>query len=343
MGNITKKRDDKKKRNSDLSNLAVLNSRIKLIRNLKGFSFVSSLISKQRKEIEDIVIEILKDNSSFDSSLIISDNILEREKDFYKNNFFINEDFFSTNSKFIFLKNLNTIILLNNREHIEIISITNGFSFKSIFKNVFKIENFIANNVEFMASIKYGYLTSQLKNCGLGLTLSTLLHLPGIILNQKKDAIFSDLIYRGYKIEPFYLNYFVLSSNINLGVTEEKLLERFEEGIKILLDIEKKELLDFYNKYKENSDDIIFRSYGLLKYIKKISYEESLKNISNILIGLSVNKLYFKKVVDIPSILNNIKDSNIINSKVNEEKDLDIIRANTIRKFINVIGEESNV
>ncbi len=346
MSNIVKmKSSNNKDKNRDKDNFSIINSRVRVIRNISGFQFVSHLDLKDKKEIEDIVINLFNNSATFDFFVLNSDNLLDKEKNFYTKNFFLDKDIFLDSTRFIFFKKLNIVIFFNNKDHIRIIGVANGLSLASLFKNIFKIENFLSNNLEFSASIRYGYLTPIIKNCGLGLKFSLLLHLPGIVLNKKRDLIFSDLLYRGYKVTPFIDNsfYFVVSSNINLGVSEEKLLERFEEGVKILLDIEKKELMEFYNKYKENSDDIIFRSYGLLKYIKKISYDEALNNISNILIGLSVGNLYFKKKVNIPNILNNITDYKIGELSSSNNNEESIIRANIIRNFINSIGEKSNV
>jgi len=341
MGETIKRKTGNREKDKNLEDLYVINSRIRLIRNIKNFQFVHSLTNKQKNEIENHIINLFN-NSDFKFLTIECNNITDNDKNFYKNNFFIDENFLNRTKRFLYFEELSTVLLFNEKDHIKLIGINNGLSFNSIFKNIFKIEEFLSNNIKFSASVKYGYLSPEIKNCGLGIKFSAMIHLPGISLNEDKDAIFSDLMQRGYLVKPFYDNsfYYIISSNINFGVSEEKLVERFEIGIKNLIELDKNELFQVYNKYKENSVDTIFRSYGLLKYIKKISYEESLKNISNILIVLITDNFYCKKRINISDIINKIKDSNIINTGVNIN-DIDIIRGNIVRNFINSIGENN--
>lgn len=339
MSDITRKKTLLK--DKGLQNFCIINSRIRVLRNIKNFKFAQHLDKKQKIEIENIVINLFV-NSQFKISIIDCNNFSSYEKNFYKEKFFINENSLGKNKRIIYFNELDIIIIFNEIDHIRVIGVSEGLKLKFIFKEVFNIEEFLSDFLKFSASIKYGYLTPVIKNCGLGLKLSSLILLPGISLNENKESIFSDLEYRGYFIVPLYENsfYYIVSSNINFGVSEEKLVERFEQGINSLLEIDKKELMQFYNKNKENIVDIVFRSYGLLKYAQRLSYEEALENLSNVLIGVMVNILYFKKKINIARFFDNIKESNIIRS--NEDcNDVDRIRGDIIRNFINSIGENN--
>ena len=130
-----------------------------------------------------------------------------------------------------------------------------------------------------------------------------LAHLSGIKLLKKEKEVFRMYPERGYLIEPYYLiedidqeseikntDYYIISSRLNFGVSEKNLISRFTQGIENLLNLNKKYLLEYYQKNKKELVDTIFRSYGILKYATKISYREALEHISNIRVGLIIGE-----------------------------------------------------
>ena len=190
----------------------------------------------------------------------------------------------------------------------------------------------------YAASSRYGYLTQELKNCGLGLKISVLVHLPGIFLQDSYKDTFEDLLKKGYLVEK-WLNdkedgfYYVISSKLNFGVNEGNLIERFSSGLKSLLTMEKEILMNYYNNNKIELDDIIFRSYGLMKYAVKMDQNEALSNISNILTGLELGLKLDIDMKNINSLVKNVLNGNIALIAEKTGTDELIARADLIKKF----------
>ncbi len=279
-------------------NAGIVYSKINLKRNLESYSFVDSLSEEIKNKLEKEVIECINtwgENISLCDLKILNDN----EKKIYLEENLINEDFYTKkNGKFIVFNNNNLSLLLNNNDHININIIRNELSLESAYNLIYKVEKKLSRYFSFAASVKYGYLTSYVKDCGLGMKVYVLAHLYGIRLLKKRKEVFKKYSERGYSIEPYYLfnddketkkrntDYYIISSKLNFGVSEKNLITRFTQGIESLLNLNKKYLLDYYNKKKDELVDIIFRSYGILKHATRIDYIESLEHLSNIRIGL---------------------------------------------------------
>ena len=153
----------------------------------------------------------------------------------------------------------------------------------------------------------------------MGLKLSSLIHSPGIINNLSINKFASDMNKRGYEVKQLVINekkldIIQISSNLNFGVNEANLINRFESGVQSVFDIENRELFKYYNKNKENIDDIILRSFGILKFCKKISFEEALLLISDVITGvkLCILKTKTRKSMNFTNMIFDIFENNII-------------------------------
>jgi protein arginine kinase len=319
-------------------------SRIRIVRNISNYPFTDNLNAEKRNDLENRLIDYissLKEKTSvFDSSSVNPNQI-----QVFIENSFENSDFFAKkNSKMIFFDKSKTALVLNSGEHLKFVNIRNDLSLKDQFKEVTKLETKIGNNFVYAASSKYGFLTQELKNCGLGMKISVLVHLPGIFLQNRYKETFEDLLKKGYLVEK-WLNekegifFYIISTKMNFGVTEENLIDRFSSGLKSLLSMEKEILMNYYNNNKIELDDIIFRSYGLLKYAIKMDQNEALTNISNILTGLELGMDLKIEPKNINMLVKDVLDGNIALIAEKENVDKLVARANLIKKFL-ISGEQ---
>ncbi|HOV13160.1 MAG TPA: hypothetical protein PK771_02655 [Spirochaetota bacterium] len=310
-------------------------NRVTLYRNIENYPFCKILDNDKRKRLEEEVINFALD--SFKETKIIHSKTM----DFYEKNLLIEKGIATksfldaTNSKIINFPKEDLYILLNNNNHLQFV-ISNENSLKSQYKIVSNTEDIFSKKFKFYFSHKYGFLTQNIKNAGLGLKLSILVHIPGLIFNNKDNVLFKDLGKKGYYLR-LWKNlkennfYYIITSRLNYGLSEEKLIERFNTGIEKLIEMDKRYFNDYYLNHKENIDDIIHKSFGILKYSKKIGYEDSLYLISNLLFASSVNLNLDIKNDNLKSVINRLNDGYIkINYKKNEE-DIEKERANIVK------------
>jgi len=317
-----------------------ITSKIRIVRNLTDFAFTDNLNQDKKNKLEDEIIN-LTNNFKDPHEIYEVGNLTSAQKQFFIDNSIDGLEFFDKkNAKFIYFNKSKIAIVLNSSEHLKISIKNNEVSLFDQYKELNQLERKIGSKFQYAASSKYGFLTQEIKNCGLGMKLSVLVHLPGLILQNKFKDIFEDLVKKGYSIEKWFSEkdptfYYIISSKLNFGVNETNLIERFVSGIESLLNMEKETLIDYYNNNKDELDDIIFRSFGILKYAKKIDLNEALSNISNLLIGidLKLNLPINLKVVN--SLVIEVLDGVIM--KIAEIENIDPLtaRANLIKKYLN--------
>jgi protein arginine kinase len=314
-------------------------SRIRIVRNISDYPFTDNMNTDNKNHLENSVINYLsslKEKTEIYDSSEITQNQIQL---FVENSFEQSDFFLKKNSKFIYFEKSKTALILNAGEHLKFVNIRNDLNLKDQFKEVNRLESKIGNNFSYSASSRYGFLTQELKNCGLGLKISVLVHLPGIFLQNVHKETFEDLLKKGYLVDKWLnekegIYFYVISSKLNFGVNEENLIDRFSTGLKSLMTMEKEILMNYYNNNKVELDDIIFRSCGLLKYAVKMDQGEALANISNILTGLELGKKLDIDTRNINTLVKDVLDGNISIISENENADKMMTRANLIKKSL---------
>ncbi|OHD11327.1 MAG: hypothetical protein A2086_05755 [Spirochaetes bacterium GWD1_27_9] len=325
-----------KLRENVLSYKPILSSKVRIVRNIKDLPFVDNLNFSEKREIEEMVINFAK---KFNVKVYEINSLTENQKRFFIEKSIEKKDFFyKKEGKFIYFPDDDVYLLINSKEHLKFVNISYEGNLKSQYEAISKIENLLSTNFKFAANQKFGYLTQEIKNCGLGLKFSFLVHTPGLIFQKKTKETFEDLATKGYYIEKYLSSeesyYYIISSNLNFGVSEENLIDRFIEGVNYILDVENKNLFNYYNNYKDFIDDIIFRSYGILKYSKKITENEALIHISNLLIGFQLNLPLESFPDNINKLISEVREGNIRINAEKENIDSEVLRSNIVKKYL---------
>jgi protein arginine kinase len=317
----------------------VILSKIYIIRNLENYPFSLTCTQEKKDEIEEKVIDYLSLNYK---DIRISD---------YKNKAhkfdIIDEMLLGKNNKIgkiINFEKREISLVLNTNDHINIIVSDNNFNIEESYKKAEDIENQLASKFNFAASTKYGFLTSYIKNCGLGVKIAVLINLSGVVSLKKQNSLFTKFYEKGYDIKPLdqykfdenETSYFIISTALNFGLSENDLIEKFICDINELLNTNHSYIVEYSLKNKDEFVDNIFRSYGILKYARLIDIQEAVYHLSNIRMGINIGE-------DIPvsiETLNNIfvlLHEDYINSLVEKEKKpSDAIIAKIIRSHLNM-------
>jgi len=317
----------------------VISSRIRLARNIKKYPFSDTISPKQSLELieESKAISRMNfiDMSDTDNvrkqalleNHIISQNLIDRKKPCGV--------LTGTNAN----KNVN--IMVNEEDHLRIQSIYDGFDIENAYEKANEIDDLFANNTEYAFNKNFGYLTTCLSNTGTGLRASFMIHIPMIeALGQLSSLAYSiskfGMVIRGIYGEGSKSigGIYQISNEITLGRSENEIIENIKN---ITMQIAEKEMQ--LRKANNNDDfaDKIYRSYGILKYCRKISSAEAASVLSNIQIGKSLDFKEINTNANIYDIIRNIQPANIIeymNKKNVNNKDRDFIRAEYIRSVI---------
>jgi len=330
-------------KNTDgLSKYSLLYSKIRLVRNINKYPFVSSMNEDEKNEVYTQLLDILsRNNLEFFNLKDQTDNV--PNLDFIYALYLADEER-KLDKNVVLVNKFNTVLEINRTNHIEFYNYNFNSDFVNSYKNITNLEEIFENYFNFYATKRFGFLSPKINDTGLGLKISTVLHLPGFTGIANRDILFEDFNKRGYEIKEWkfegahYKNFYVASSNLNFGISEDKLLERFQLGINSILDMENSELLKFYGKNKDEFVDIILRSYGILSYATKLKFEETIEYLSNILIGLKLGELKVKdgSLFDLGKLFSVILGNKL--SSNSDKTNNDEARNEIIKKFISNVG-----
>lgn len=289
---------------------SVVFSKINVRRNIDKYKFVKLMTEESKRKFEFDVIDYVSNWNSDTLMYDLSEMGKSSKKQFLDEDLIDNSFYDQEDGKFVLL-NKNISILINDHDHLNLFIVTPDLSLTKAYNDIEVVENKLGRQFPYAVSNRYGYLTSSIKDCGMGMKIYVLLHLYGLVKNEKLEEALKLFTERGYMINEWIYDtedkeqkseYYVISSNLNFGVSEKNLITRFLQGINDLIKFNHESLIEYYNKNKIKLVDTIFRSYGILKYAHCINYREALEHLSNIRIGLELE-------LDLPASLNDLNKS----------------------------------
>ena len=269
----------------------VISSKIKFYRNLSGFKFNL----KHKDEIE-LLKETIKDNLysiGYDLKLFELKNMDEiTQKSLVEKNI-INKNFLIRNKEMgaILLNNdENICILINDEDNLKIQVFSAGFDITNTLNYAIEIDKKIEEIFGYQTSKKYGYLTTDLSNCGTGLRIYSILHLPGLVRTGNINNIISTINSLGISLKSISGDMYEISNKQTIGITESAITRNLNVVIQKIIEQER-EARKFLAKDRIEIEDTIYRSFGILNSCKKINIEEATKLISNIKLGVDLGIL----------------------------------------------------
>ena len=204
-----------------------------------------------------------------------------------------------------------------------------------------KMDNSLAKEIRFAFSHKLGYLTACPTNTGTGMRVSCLMHLPGLVLTREINAVLQNLSKLGLVVRGLYGegtkvmgDLFQISSSVTLGQKEESIIDNVERVIKAIIDYENQSRLVLDGKEKIDLENMIYRAYGTLKYIRSINFEETLQLISKVKLGLYLKLNLGCDITSLNRLIFLTQPAHIqeLEGKQMSPRQRDILRAELIRK-----------
>lgn len=183
--------------------------------------------------------------------------------------------------------------LFNFRDHISMQWIDCGDSWDETWSQLADYEKAIGSELAYAFSPKFGYLTSQLPDCGTALTVCAYVHIPALSHTGQLPALLHNLEeVRAVGMEgttEHLLGDFVLLKNaFTLGVAEEGILRSVHLAATKLVGAEtaaRKKMVEEKNAVVK---DLISRAYGLLLHSYQLSTREALGALSMIKFGIDL-------------------------------------------------------
>lgn len=235
---------------------AILSTRVRVGRTVKGFPMAGKLSPEKRVELEQKIVASLKAFNDHEElkGTYTSLNAMseERKTELVQKHLLFNDGEDNClrsaggyndwpNGRGIFMNDAETFIIwVNEEDHIRIISMEQGASLKSVWERLVKAINIMQEQLEFVCDEKYGYLTFCPTNIGTGLRASVHIKLPNLGQNKPAlDKMCNDINLQARGCDGEHKettdNIYDISNKVRIGCTEWDLINTMWTGIQTIL------------------------------------------------------------------------------------------------------------
>jgi len=185
--------------------------------------------------------------------------------------------------------------MLNEEDHLRLQALRSGLALEATYQEVDRLDSELGQRLPFAFHPEFGYLTSCPTNVGTGLRASVLIHLPGLVLTKEISKVLQGLAqvgltYRGLYGEGSEVvgNFFQLSNQTTLGKSEQELLEYLGKMVQQVIEYEEEARRVLLRDVPAIVEDRVWRAYGLLRYARTISFDETMNLLSGIRLGVGL-------------------------------------------------------
>ena len=323
----------------------VITSRIRLARNLKNYLFSSKLSNDQASSVFE---EVNKGIPNLESKLSKKINgytlnsLNDIDKEAMMERHIISPELVNKkqNSGVLLSEDEKISVMVNEEDRLRIQSITNGMNIDDAYIVANAIDDIMSEYLSYAFHEKYGYLTCCPTNLGTGLRASYMLFLPALSISEKISKLAEELSKFGITLRGTHgegtktIGYlYQISNQKTLGRTEEEIIAGLNKIVEQVVAQERNQReYIIKNNYHETQDQI-YRSYGVLKYARQLSTNDSLTLLSQLKLGVDTNLIKFESACNIYGLMVKAQPGNLQN-KAKEELDSsqrDRYRANYIR------------
>lgn len=271
-------------------NDVVLSTRIRLARNLEDYPFPARLDTKTRVHVNEIVRDAIPKSEGLHyvemKTLTQAQIVSLAEKHVISPEFASSAD----GRALLLSDSENISIMLNEEDHIRLQVMTPGLALSQAYEIADRLDNEINEKVRFAFDERLGYLTQCPTNIGTGMRASVMLHLPALTATRRMGTLASTVSKLGLTIRGAYGegsapmgDLYQLSNQVTLGISEKAAIENLKTIVLQLAAQERAARAELVKTVE--SEDAIYRAYGLLKSARLLDTKEFMELISKVRLG----------------------------------------------------------
>ena len=280
----------------------VLSSRVRLARNLIGFSFVNRSTQEQLGEVVHRVQSArlagpfesgvrwvnVQGTAPVDRLLLFERNLISRP--------FVE----ATHPRCVAISaDESTSIMVNEEDHLRLQMLAPGMQLRALSEWMFALDSSIERSLEYAFHPRFGYLTACTTNVGTGIRVSAMLHLPGLSMVQELERVQRaskelHLAIRGFHGEGTDAlgDFYQISNQRTLGRSEHDIVEEFAGSIvPQFVEYERTARRALLDRDPDALDDRVHRALGILRACRLLSLEEAIKFLSRVRLGVALGRV----------------------------------------------------
>ncbi len=323
-------------------NDVVISTRVRLARNISEYPFPCKLNTKSRTELNNLIESTVMKDNKYNLRFVEMKTMARFEAASMAEKHIISPEFASdADGRAILISTDEDIcIMLCEEDHIRLQVMRPGYALDEAYELANEIDDNLNEKFDFAFDNNLGYLTQCPTNLGTGMRASVMLHLPALTISGQISKLQTTISRLGLTLRGAFSesngtvgDIYQLSNQITLGISEKSAIENLK-SITLQLCAQERQAREELLKSMD-TDDAIFRAYGILKYARVLSTEEMLRNLSLVRLG-SVSKKLDLPLETINELMVSLQPASInVNAGQKLNKfDRDVERAKKVREMI---------
>lgn len=276
----------------------VMSSRIRLARNLASFPFPNRADDQARTEIESLLRGYLTDRpagrrltylsltglDALDRQFLVERQLISREHSDER-----------THRGVAVSDEENVSVMVNEEDHLRMQVLHSGLALDECWSEIDRLDDALETEVTYAFSEQLGYLTACPTNCGTGIRVSVLLHLPALVITKEISKVFQALQKIGLAVRGLYGegsqamgDFYQISNQVTLGKSEVQLITTVKDVVPNILAYERRVRHALVKENRQGLHDQVSRAYGILRNAQTISSEETMHLLSSVRLGVNL-------------------------------------------------------
>ncbi|WFB34909.1 protein arginine kinase [Kiritimatiellota bacterium B12222] len=320
-----------------------ISSRIRLARNLQGFSFPAHASMEDRIRIRAHALDVLRKNDHFQEGFFYEmDDVTPFQKQLLYERSLISKDLAEEcpQAGLAVSQDLRDVVMINEEDHLRLQVMRSGLCLEEIWEEIASVDDDLEAAMEVAFSEEFGYLTCCPTNTGTGMRAGVMLHLPGLVLMEEIRPVIKGLgkmglAVRGLGGEGSDADGFLyqISNQITLGRSEIDLMQDIQEVVKEVIGHEQNARLRLAESKQAWLKDRVGRAFGVLQNAHVLASKEALDLLAMVRLGLALELLEWDEGHQVEQLMVDVRPAHLqkcANEKLDAEK-RDIFRAEWVR------------
>jgi len=277
----------------------VMTSRIRLARNLRGWSFPGWSSERQRiellQEVRPVIAALHEMKDGFNEEY---PNLPKTKKQVLVERHLVSREHAarSTGCAVLIDRKQSLAIMVNEEDHFRMQGIRAGLDLRTAHDLVNRVDTALEASLPYAFDQRLGYLTACPTNVGTGMRASVMLHLPALVLTEQIKQVMNAVSKIGLAVRGLYGegtealgNLFQVSNQHTLGETEEELISRIEGVAEHIVQAEISAREKLLNESPTMLHDQVGRAYATLRFAHILNSKEALNHLSLLRLGADLD------------------------------------------------------
>lgn len=280
----------------------VLSSRIRLARNLADYPFPQKCGAEMRAEIAAKVKEAFEKYGTERFTYTDMASLSPLERKVLLEEHAVSLEFCAADGagRMLITDEKNELyIMVGEEDHVRIQCLTAGLGLEEAYEKAALADRALGRGVKLAFDEELGYLTACPTNLGTALRASCMVHLPALTACGRIKSLVALMTKIGLTVRGLYGEgsdadgcIYQISNQVTLGISEKDTIEKLKNAVLQVVERENALRESIVNGGGLDFEDSICRSYGILKYARKLSYPELLKLWSDVMLGVRCGFLH---------------------------------------------------